>query len=68
MTLPGTEPETIPQVQDVADVRIEIDSSDRFWNSEIARTLVPKTREVLAPYRSPAVHDILERFKDRAGY
>lgn len=42
--------------------------ADVFWSNEPVRTLVLKTRGVLAPYQSPAALGIADTFKDRAGY
>ena len=42
--------------------------ADVFWNSEIARTIALKKRQVLAPYRSPSANDIPSQFKDPEGY
>jgi iron(III) transport system substrate-binding protein len=41
--------------------------ADVFWSNEPVRTLVLKTRDVLAPYRSPAAQGIPDTFKDRDG-
>ena len=41
---------------------------DVFWNNEIARTLVLKSKGLLEPYVSPSASDIPERFKDPEGY
>jgi iron(III) transport system substrate-binding protein len=42
--------------------------ADVFWSNEPVRTLVLKSRAVLAPYRSPAAQGIADTFKDRDGY
>jgi iron(III) transport system substrate-binding protein len=42
--------------------------ADVFWSNEPVRTLVLKSRGVLAPYRSPAAQGISDRFRDRDGY
>jgi iron(III) transport system substrate-binding protein len=42
--------------------------ADVFWSNEPVRTLVLKTRGVLAPYQSPAALGIADTFKDRDGY
>jgi len=42
--------------------------ADVFWSNEPVRTLVLKSRGVLAPYRSPAADGIADTFKDRDGY
>jgi iron(III) transport system substrate-binding protein len=42
--------------------------ADVFWSNEPVRTLVLKSRGVLAPYRSPAAQGIAETFRDREGY
>ena len=42
--------------------------ADVFWSNEPVRTLVLKSRGVLAPYPSPAALAIPETFKDREGY
>jgi iron(III) transport system substrate-binding protein len=41
--------------------------ADVFWSNEPVRTLVLKTRGVLAPYRSPAAEGIADTFKDPEG-
>jgi iron(III) transport system substrate-binding protein len=41
--------------------------ADVFWSNEPVRTLVLKTRGVLAPYRSPAAQGIPDTFKDPDG-
>jgi len=42
--------------------------ADVFWSNEPVRTLVLKSREVLAPYESPASRSIAGTFRDPAGY
>jgi len=42
--------------------------ADVFWSNEPVRTLVLKSRGVLAPYRSPPAQDIAGTFKDPEGY
>jgi iron(III) transport system substrate-binding protein len=42
--------------------------ADVFWSNEPVRTLVLKSRGVLAPYESPAANGIAATFKDREGY
>src|SRR5215216_5815353 len=42
--------------------------ADVFWSNEPVRTLVLKSRGVLAPYESPAAQGIASTFKDREGY
>jgi iron(III) transport system substrate-binding protein len=42
--------------------------ADVFWSNEPVRTLVLKSRGVLAPYQSPAAQGIADTFKDREGY
>ena len=42
--------------------------ADVFWSNEPVRTLVLKSRGVLAPYRSPAAQGIADTFKDPEGY
>jgi iron(III) transport system substrate-binding protein len=42
--------------------------ADVFWSNEPVRTLVLKSRGVLAPYQSPSANGISETFKDREGY
>jgi iron(III) transport system substrate-binding protein len=42
--------------------------ADVFWSNEPVRTLVLKSRGVLAPYESPAATEIATTFKDRDGY
>jgi iron(III) transport system substrate-binding protein len=42
--------------------------ADVFWSNEPVRTLVLKSRGVLAPYESPAARGIGATFKDREGY
>jgi iron(III) transport system substrate-binding protein len=42
--------------------------ADVFWSNEPVRTLVLKSRGVLAPYASPAAQGIADTFKDPAGY
>ena len=42
--------------------------ADVFWSNEPVRTLVLKTRGVLAPYRSPSAADIPKTFIDPEGY
>ena len=42
--------------------------ADVFWSNEPVRTLVLKSRGVLAPYRSPASQGIAATFKDPEGY
>jgi iron(III) transport system substrate-binding protein len=42
--------------------------ADVFWSNEPVRTLILKSRGVLAPYRSPNAHDIAATFKDPEGY
>src|SRR5262245_29100086 len=41
--------------------------ADVFWSGEPVRTLVLKSRNVLAPYRSPAAQGMADTFKDRDG-
>ncbi len=41
---------------------------DVFWNNEIMRTILLKRKQLLAPYISPAAHDIPNQFKDPEGY
>ncbi len=41
---------------------------DVFWNNEIARTLVLKKENVLAPYKSPKADDIPTRYRDPENY
>jgi iron(III) transport system substrate-binding protein len=41
--------------------------ADVFWSNEPVRTLVLKTRGVLAPYRSPAAQGIADTFRDPEG-
>jgi iron(III) transport system substrate-binding protein len=41
---------------------------DVFWNNEIARTLVLRSKGLLEPYVSPSATDIPDRFKGREGY
>jgi iron(III) transport system substrate-binding protein len=41
---------------------------DVFWNSEIGKTLVLKSKGVIAPYVSPSAVDIPEQFKDEEGF
>ncbi|MFQ6098185.1 MAG: extracellular solute-binding protein [Armatimonadota bacterium] len=41
---------------------------DVFWNNEIARTLVLKSKGLLQPYVSASARDIPARFKDPSGY
>jgi iron(III) transport system substrate-binding protein len=41
--------------------------ADVFWSNEPVRTLILKTRGVLAPYRSPAADGIADTFKDQQG-
>jgi iron(III) transport system substrate-binding protein len=43
-------------------------SADVFWSNEPVRTLVLKSRGVLAPYRSPSAAGIPDAFKDRDGF
>ena len=42
--------------------------ADVFWSNEPVRTLVLKSRGVLAPYTSPSAADIPQTFKDPDGY
>ena len=42
--------------------------ADVFWSNEPVRTLVLKSRGVLAPYQSAAAAGIADTFKDRDGY
>src|SRR5262245_30303308 len=42
--------------------------ADVFWSNEPVRTLVLKSRNVLAPYQSPSAQGIGGTFKDRDGY
>jgi iron(III) transport system substrate-binding protein len=42
--------------------------ADVFWSNEPVRTLVLKSRGVLAPYQPAVAHDIPATFKDPAGY
>ena len=42
--------------------------ADVFWSNEPVRTLVLKSRGVLAPYQSPAAQGIAATFKDPDGY
>jgi iron(III) transport system substrate-binding protein len=42
--------------------------ADVFWSNEPVRTLVLKSRGVLARYQSPAAEGIASTFKDREGY
>jgi iron(III) transport system substrate-binding protein len=42
--------------------------ADVFWSNEPVRTLVLKSRDVLAPYRSPSAKGIPEALIDPAGY
>jgi iron(III) transport system substrate-binding protein len=42
--------------------------ADVFWSNEPVRTLVLKSRGVLAPYESPSARDIPQTFKDPEGY
>jgi iron(III) transport system substrate-binding protein len=42
--------------------------ADVFWSNEPVRTLVLKSRGVLAPYGSAAAQAIADTFKDREGY
>ena len=42
--------------------------ADVFWSNEPVRTLVLKSRGVLATYQSPAAQGIAATFKDRDGY
>jgi iron(III) transport system substrate-binding protein len=42
--------------------------ADVFWSNEPVRTLVLKSRGVLAPYQSPAAQGIAGVFKDDEGY
>jgi iron(III) transport system substrate-binding protein len=42
--------------------------ADVFWSNEPVRTLVLKSRDVLAAYRSPASEGIAGTFKDAEGY
>ena len=42
--------------------------ADVFWSNEPVRTLVLKSRGVLAPYESPSARDIPQTFKDPQGY
>jgi iron(III) transport system substrate-binding protein len=42
--------------------------ADVFWSNEPVRTLVLKSRGVLAPYKSPSPDGIPDTFKDPEGY
>src|ERR687895_749382 len=42
--------------------------ADVFWSNEPVRTLVLKSRGVLAPYQSPSASDVSTTFKDPGGY
>ena len=42
--------------------------ADVFWSNEPVRTLVLKSRSVLAPYRSPSAHGIPAALVDPDGY
>jgi iron(III) transport system substrate-binding protein len=42
--------------------------ADVFWSNEPVRTLMLKSRGVLAPYQSPAASGIANTFKDPDGY
>jgi iron(III) transport system substrate-binding protein len=42
--------------------------ADVFWSNEPVRTLVLKTREVLAPYKSPSADGIPAALRDPDGY
>jgi iron(III) transport system substrate-binding protein len=42
--------------------------ADVFWSNEPVRTLVLKSRGVLAPYQSPSARDIPAAFRDPDGY
>jgi iron(III) transport system substrate-binding protein len=42
--------------------------ADVFWSNEPVRTLILKSRGVLAPYQSTAAQGIADAFKDRDGY
>jgi len=42
--------------------------ADVFWSNEPVRTLVLKSRDVLAPYQSPAARGIAAGFKDPQAY
>src|SRR3954471_5418674 len=42
--------------------------ADVFWSNEPVRTLVLKSRGVLASYQSPIAADIASAFKDAEGY
>src|SRR5215203_6557955 len=42
--------------------------ADVFWSNEPVRTLVLKSRGVLAPYRAPNAQTIAATFKDPEGY
>jgi iron(III) transport system substrate-binding protein len=42
--------------------------ADVFWSNEPVRTLMLKSRGVLAPYQSPAAAGIANAFKDPEGY
>jgi iron(III) transport system substrate-binding protein len=42
--------------------------ADVFWSNEPVRTLVLKSRGVLAAYQSPAAQGIADTFKDRDGF
>lgn len=42
--------------------------ADVFWSNEPVRTLVLKSRNVLAPYRSPSAEGIPEVLRDPEGY
>ena len=42
--------------------------ADVFWSNEPVRTLILKSRGVLAPYRSPAAQGIADTFKDAEGF
>lgn len=42
--------------------------ADVFWSNEPVRTLVLKSRDVLAPYRSPNANGIPDALRDAEGY
>ena len=42
--------------------------ADVFWSNEPVRTLILKSRGVLAPYQSLSANGISDTFKDREGY
>jgi len=42
--------------------------ADVFWNNEIGRTIILKSKGILAPYRSPSAASIPHMYKDPEGY